>query len=209
MPAISNASLQRAYERLARVYDVVFGSLLQPGRARAVRSIPSTPGLRVLEVGIGTGLTASCYSRDWMVTGVDLSAPMLEQARSRIASLGVSDNVRLVLADAARLPFDDESFDVVLAPYVMSVVPDAVAAGREMRRVCKESGQIVILNHFLSEDRIGARLERWVSPLATLIGFRTDLALRPLLKAAGLRVIGVNKVNRPRIWTLATCVRDE
>jgi len=204
----ANAFVQRAYDRLAKVYDVFFGAILQPGRERAVRSIAAQPGLRVLELGIGTGLTAPLYSRDWSVVGVDLSSAMLIQAHRRITELGLAHAVHLLQADGARLPFDDESFDVVLVPYVMSVVPDPIGVGRELRRVCRPSGQIILLNHFLSQDSLGARLERWISPLTTRIGFRTDLSLQWLLSGAGLRLIDISAVNVPRIWKLVTCVRD-
>jgi len=203
----ANALVQRAYDRIAKVYDFFFGAILQPGRERAVRTIQSKPGLRVLELGIGTGLTAPLYSSDWSVVGVDLSSAMLMQARKRIAELGL-ESVQLVHADGARLPFDDESFDVVLVPYVMSVVPDPIGVGRELRRVCRQSGQIILLNHFLSQDSLGAKFERWISPLTTRIGFRTDLSLQWLLTGAGLTAVSIMTVNVPRIWTLVTCIKD-
>jgi phosphatidylethanolamine/phosphatidyl-N-methylethanolamine N-methyltransferase len=204
----ANAIVQRAYDRLAKVYDFFFGAILQPGRVRAVRSINSRPGLRVLELGIGTGLTAPLYSRDWSVVGVDLSSAMLIQARKRINELGLEQSVHLFQADGARLPFEDESFDVVLVPYVMSVVPDPISVGRELRRVCRPSGQIILLNHFLSQDSFEAKLERWISPLTRRIGFRTDLSLQWLLSGAGLTAVSIMTVNVPRIWTLVTCVKD-
>jgi phosphatidylethanolamine/phosphatidyl-N-methylethanolamine N-methyltransferase len=204
----ANAFVQRAYDRLANVYDFLFGAILQPGRVRAVRSIDSRPGLRVLELGIGTGLTAPLYPRDWSVVGVDLSSAMLLQARKRISELGLGHSVHLLQSDGAQLPFDDESFDVVLVPYVMSVVPDPISVGRELRRVCRPSGQIILLNHFLSQDSFGARLERWISPLTSRIGFRTDLSLQWLLAGAGLTAVSIMSVNVPRIWTLVTCVKD-
>ena len=203
----ANALVQRAYDRLAGVYDFFFGPILQPGRVRAVRAIQSKPGLRVLELGIGTGLTAPLYSPDWTVVGVDLSPDMLEQARKRITELGLTKTVTLLEADGAQLPFDDESFDVVLVPYVMSVVPDPLSVGRELRRVCRTTGQIILLNHFLSQDSFGARLERWISPLTTRLGFRTDLSLPWLLTGAGLTLIEVASVNMPPIWKLVTCVK--
>ena len=204
----ANALVQRAYDRLAKVYDFFFGAILQPGRVRAVRSINSRPGLRVLELGIGTGLTAPLYSPDWVVVGADLSSAMLIQARKRINELGLDQSVHLLQTDGARLPFGDESFDVVLVPYVMSVVPDPISVGRELRRVCRPSGQIILLNHFLSQDSFGAKLERWISPLTARIGFRTDLSLQWLLTGAGLTAVSVMSVNVPAIWTLVTCVKD-
>jgi phosphatidylethanolamine/phosphatidyl-N-methylethanolamine N-methyltransferase len=203
----ANALVQRAYDRIAKVYDFFFGAILQPGRERAVRTIQSKPGLRVLELGIGTGLTAPLYSSEWWVVGVDLSPAMLMQARKRIAELGL-ESVQLVHADGARLPFDDESFDVVLVPYVMSVVPDPIGVGRELRRVCRQAGQIILLNHFLSQDSLGAKFERWISPLTTRIGFRTDLSLQWLLTGAGLTAVSIMTVNVPRMWTLVTCIKD-
>ncbi|MGH9218931.1 MAG: class I SAM-dependent methyltransferase, partial [Vicinamibacterales bacterium] len=147
------------------------------------------------------------YSSDWSVVGVDLSSAMLMQARKRIAELGL-ESVELVHADGARLPFNDESFDVVLVPYVMSVVPDPIGVGRELRRVCRQSGQIILLNHFLSQDSLGAKFERWISPLTTRIGFRTDLSLQWLLTGAGLTAVAISSVNVPRIWTLVSCIKD-
>ena len=208
MPPSGNQFIQRAYDRLAGVYDFFFGALLQPGRVRAVRSIPSEPGLRVLELGIGTGLTVPCYPPDWNVVGIDLSPMMLAEAKRNIAKMEPSSVPKLVLADGARLPFGDERFDVVVAPYVMSVVPDAIAVGRELGRVCKPDGRIIILNHFLSDHSIGRRFDRLISPLTSRIGFRTDLSLRSLLTGAGLRAVTVNKVNIPAIWTLVSCVKE-
>jgi phosphatidylethanolamine/phosphatidyl-N-methylethanolamine N-methyltransferase len=206
--ATSNALIQLIYLRLARVYDFFFGAILQPGRERAVRSIAPRPGLRVLELGIGTALTAPFYRADWIVVGVDLSPAMLTRAQQRITKLGLRQSVHLCVGDGARLPFSDESFDVVLAPYVMSVVPDPTSVGRELGRVCRPSGQIILVNHFLSRDPLGAKLERWISPLTTrLAGFHTDLPLPALLRASGLTPVEVTAVNVPRIWKVVTCVK--
>ena len=196
------------YDRIARIYDMLFGAILQPGREQAIGAIHGKPGLRVLELGIGTGLTAPLYPRDWTIVGVDLSWPMLAEARKRIAQLGLGRTVTLMEADGERLPFGDESFDVVLVPYVMSVVPDPVRVGRELRRVCRQGGQIILLNHFLSQDSLGARLERWISPVTKRLGFRTDLSLPWLLRGAGLTLIHIAAVNVPPIWKLVTCGKD-
>ena len=207
MVSTANALVTKAYDRLARVYDLLFGAILQPGRERAVRAIQSRTGLRVLELGIGTGLTVPLYSRDWTVVGVDLSPAMLAQARKRVDELGLTRTVTLLEADGAHLPFADESFDVVLVPYVMSVVPDPLSVGRELRRVCRSTGQIILLNHFLSQDSLPARLERWISPITARVGFRTDLSLPWLLAGAGVTLVEVASVNMPPIWKLVTCVK--
>lgn len=207
MPLPGNAFVQRAYDRLAGVYDLFFGIILQPGRRRALLGIPLTPGLRVLELGIGTGLTAPYYRPDWHVTGIDLSLGMLQEARKRLHGLGGGSTVRLIQADGARLPFDDETFDIVLAPYVMSVVPDPIGVGREIRRVCRPDGRVIILNHFLGRSAWRQWLESRLSPLTERIGFRTDLPLAWLLAGSGLEPVASQAVNVPPIWTLVTCVR--
>ena len=132
------------------------------------------PGDRVLEVGVGTGINASLYPRDCSVTGIDLSAPMLEKARERVARKGIR-NVRLLEMDAADLKFASNSFDIVYAPYLISVVPDPVAVVREMRRVCRPGGRLVILNHFRGTNRLGAWLDRVISPLTV----PTDATVAP------------------------------
>ena len=203
----SSKRLQRLYDRAASIYDFICGALLQPGRERAIRSIPGAPGTRVLELGIGTGLTIPLYSSGTHVVGVDLSASMLAKARRR--AWRSPARVMLAQADGERLPFDDEVFDVVLVPYAISVVPDPPAVAREARRVCRTGGHVIFLNHFLSHSRVGARLEHWLAPVGRLLAFRADLALEPLLSGAGLRAVSIQRVNRPPLWTLVDCIKDQ
>src|SRR5581483_3139066 len=148
---VENDFVANVYEKLASVYDIVFGPVLHPGRVDAIRRMGIRPGDRVLEVGVGTGINAALYPRDCAVTGIDLSSSMLEKAHDRIARKGVR-NVRLMQMDAASLKFADDTFDIVYAPYVISVVPDPVGVAREMRRVCRPGGRIIILNHFCSSN---------------------------------------------------------
>jgi phosphatidylethanolamine/phosphatidyl-N-methylethanolamine N-methyltransferase len=204
---VENDFVANVYEKLASVYDIVFGPVLHPGRVDAIERMGIRPGERVLEVGVGTGINAALYPRDCAVTGIDLSSSMLEKAHDRIARKGVR-NVRLMQMDAADLKFADDTFDIVYAPYVISVVPDPVGVTREMRRVCKPGGRIVILNHFLSSNAIVARLERAISPATVHIGFKSDLDLPAFLAQAELKPISIQKVNVPRIWSLVTCVKD-
>jgi phosphatidylethanolamine/phosphatidyl-N-methylethanolamine N-methyltransferase len=196
----------RQYDRLAGVYDGIFGSPLQPGRVAALRNMPLTSGDAVLEIGIGTGLTAALYPDDCQVTGIDLSGRMLDRAARRVRAADIR-NVRLLEMDAAHLQFPDDSFSAVYAPYVLTTVPDPLAVLREMRRVCRPGGYIVILNHFLSEGRLLSWCERVVSPLTEHLGFRTDLALPALLAHSGLTPLRVEKVNAPRWWSLVICRR--
>ena len=132
---------------------------------------------------------------------------MLEKARDRIARKGVR-NVRLLQMDAANLKFADDTFDIVYAPYVISVVPDPVAVASEMRRVCRPGGRIVILNHFRSRNTLMAWLERLISPFTVHIGFKSDLDLPAFLAQGELNPVSIQKVNVPRIWSLVTCIKD-
>jgi phosphatidylethanolamine/phosphatidyl-N-methylethanolamine N-methyltransferase len=204
---VENAFVNRVYENLAWFYDFTFGPALHPGRVDAIQRMAIQPGDRVLEVGVGTGINAVLYPRDCTVTGVDLSSSMLEKAHERIARKGVR-NVRLLEMDAADLNFADDSFDIVYAPYVISVVPDPVAVTREMHRVCRPGGRIIILNHFRSKSRVGAWLERMIAPFTLYLGFKSDLDLPAFLVQAGLKPVSIEKVNIPRIWSLVTCVKE-
>ena len=204
---VENDFVAKVYENLAWGYDLVFGPTLHPGRVDAIRRMGIKSGDHVLEVGVGTGINASLYPRDCSVTGIDLSSSMLEKARDRVARKGVR-NVRLLQMDAANLKFADDTFDIVYAPYVISVVPDPVAVSREMRRVCRPGGRIVILNHFRSRNRLGAWLERLISPFTVHVGFKSDLDLPAFLAQAELEPISIQKVNVPRIWSLVTCIKD-
>src|SRR4249920_85675 len=205
--AVENDFVTKVYEKLASVYDFTFGPVLHPGRVDAIERMGIRPGDRVLEVGVGTGINAALYPRDCSVTGVDLSSPMLEKARERVARKGVR-NVRLLQMDAANLKFGDDTFDIVYAPYVISVVPDPVAVTREMCRVCRPGGRIVILNHFRSRNALVAWVERMISPFTVHIGFKSDLDLPAFLAQAELEPVSIEKVNIPRIWSLVTCVKD-
>lgn len=206
-PASGNAFVDRVYAKLSPFYDLLFKAPLQAGRIAATARMAIHPGDRVLEVGTGTGINAPLYPRHCHVTAIDLSAAMLERARARIVRERLT-HVKLLEADAARLTFADESFDSVYAPYVISVVPDPVQVAREMRRVCRPGGRIVILNHFRSENPVLSRLERAISPATVHVGFRSDLDLTEVLAQANLKPISIEKVNFPKIWTLVTCIKN-
>jgi phosphatidylethanolamine/phosphatidyl-N-methylethanolamine N-methyltransferase len=204
---VDNNLVAGVYANIAWFYDLTFGPALHPGRVDAIRRMAIKPGDRVLEVGVGTGINASLYPSDCAVTGIDLSSSMLEKARDRVFRKGVR-NVRLLQMDAANLKFADDTFDIVYAPYVISVVPDPVAVTREMVRVCRPGGRIVILNHFRSKSRVGAWLERLIAPITPYLGFKSDLDLPAFLVQADLKPVSIEKVNVPRIWSLVTCVKD-
>jgi phosphatidylethanolamine/phosphatidyl-N-methylethanolamine N-methyltransferase len=195
------------YQNMAKVYDFTFGPTLHAGRLQAIQRMNIAPRSRVLEVGVGTGINAALYPRDCSITGIDLSSKMLEKARTRLASKGIR-NVRLLEMDATNLTFADDTFDIVYAPYVISVVPDPVAVAREMHRVCRPGGRIVVLNHFRSRSRIGAWLEKAIAPITPYLGFKSDLDLPAFLAQADFKPVSIEKVNVPRIWSLITCIKE-
>jgi phosphatidylethanolamine/phosphatidyl-N-methylethanolamine N-methyltransferase len=205
--AVENDFVERVYEKLANVYDLIFGPTLHPGRLVARDQMGIRPGDRILEVGVGTGINTSLYPGNCHITGIDLSTSMLDKARERVARQGLT-NVRLLEMDAANLTFADNSFDIVYAPYLVSVVPDPVKVVREMRRVCRNDGKIIVLNHFRSANPVLSRIERAISPLTVHIGFKSDLDLPGFLAQADLQPISIKKVNFPRIWSLVTCLKE-
>ncbi|MGE3404321.1 MAG: class I SAM-dependent methyltransferase [Vicinamibacterales bacterium] len=205
--AVENDFVARVYEKLASVYDLIFGPTLHPGRLVALERMGIKAGDRVLEVGVGTGINTSLYPRNCHITGIDLSSSMLDKARERVQREGLR-HVRLLEMDAANLTFEDNSFDIVYAPYLISVVPDPVKVVREMRRVCRPGGRIIVLNHFRSANRMLATMERAISPLTVHIGFKSDLDLPGFLAQADLQPISIEKVNVPKIWSLVTCRKD-
>jgi len=204
--AVENDFVEGVYDKLAKVYDLIFGPTLHPGRLAAIERMNIQPGERVLEVGVGTGINLSLYPREAVVTGIDFSSSMLEKARERAARPDAPP-VRLLQMDAADLKFADDSFDIVYAPYLISVVPDPVKVAQEMRRVCRPGGRIIFLNHFLSPNLILSRAERLISPFTIHIGFKSDLDLPAFLAQADLKPVSIEKVNVPKIWSLVTCLK--
>lgn len=204
---VGDAFVDRVYAKLCPVYDLIFGAPLQAGRIAAIAGMDLRPGSSVLEVGVGTGLNAVLYPRDCRVTAIDRSASMLDKARERIRLRGLT-NVRVMEMDAANLTFRDEAFDRVYAPYLISVVSDPVSVMREMVRVCRRGGMVVILNHFRSNHPLLSRIERAISPLTVHVGFKADLDLPALMAQAGLQPVSIQKVNRPRLWSLVTCIKN-
>jgi phosphatidylethanolamine/phosphatidyl-N-methylethanolamine N-methyltransferase len=203
--ALEKRQVERAYEFYAPVYDFIFDWIFAPGRAAAVRQLSLAAGDSVLEVGIGTGLNLPLYSPNCRLTGIDLSQEMLDKAIERCQELAMP-NVTLKVMDATSLDFGDNEFDKAVATYTISAVPDPVAVLREMRRVVKPDGAIVILNHFRSERRLTGWAEDMVAPVCTRLGWKSNLALKPLLTAVGLEAEAIAKVNLFNGWRLVSCI---
>lgn len=199
---VRTEEVKSAYRRYAAVYDRLFGAVFEPGRRSAVEKINRQENQRILEVGVGTGLSLSHYRRDARVTGIDISSDMLERARRRVDACALTHVESLLEMDAEAMSFADASFDVVVGMYVASVVPNPERLLAEMRRVCVPHGDIVIVNHFTSGNAPMRLMEKALSPLAGKIGFQADFQMAPLLELAGIEVTEIAPVNMLGYWTL-------
>lgn len=201
--SVNIESIRKAYRRYAFFYDLSFGAIFEPGRAAVINRMRFTPGCSVLEVGVGTGLSLPLYPRNIAVTGIDISEEMLEKARRRRHRLGLM-HVSLECMDAENMTFPDDSFDAVVAMYVVSVVPNPCKLMDEMRRVCRPGGEIYIVNHFQHEHPFVCGMEKMISPLSRLLGFRPDFSLCQFIKEANIDVVDKSPVNLCGYWTLLT-----
>ncbi len=203
--ALEKRQVKRAYKLYAPAYDLVFDWIFHPGREAAVQLLDIRASEHVLEVGIGTGLNLPLYPPDCRITGIDLSEEMLDKAQDKMVELGLG-NVTLKVMDATVMAFGEDEFDSAVATYTISAVPDPIGVLREMRRVVKPGGAIVLLNHFRSQKRVIGRLEDLVAPVCTRLGWKSNLPLEPLLQQVGLVAEVSTKVNLFNGWRLIRCV---
>jgi phosphatidylethanolamine/phosphatidyl-N-methylethanolamine N-methyltransferase len=196
----------KTYRLFSGSYDLLFGPVFHPGRKDAVRIANDRPSQRILEVGVGTGLSLPYFRADSRVTGIDVSAEMLDKARRRVERRKLKQVEALLEMDAENMSFEDNSFDAVLALYVASVVPNPTRFAEEMRRVCRPGGTIVVVNHFTSENPAMRFIEKRLAPLAGKIGFHADFPLDTFLAASRLQVREMRPSNLFGYWRLLRCV---
>jgi len=187
-------TIARAYARWAPVYDLVFGAVFESGRKAAIAAAERIGG-RILEVGVGTGISLPQYSPANRLYGIDISEAMLRKARERVSQLGLNHVDGLSVMDAEHLCFPDSSFDVVVAQYVITTVPNPEATLDEFARVLKPGGEIVLVSRIGAEAGLRRTLERWFAPAARRLGWRTEFSWERYADWAR-RVPGIELIER-------------
>src|SRR6202158_2843898 len=166
------ATVEQAYDRWAPIYDLVFGGVFSKGRRAAILATNSIGG-RVLEVGVGTGISLPQYASNLRVFGTDISEAMLRKAKARVDDLRLKNIEGLAVMDAEKLEFPDNSFDVVMAQYVVTAVPNPEAALDEFARVLRPGGEIILLSRVSADAGMRRLIEPRLQPAALPLGFRT------------------------------------
>ena len=180
---IDRNGVEKAYERWAPIYDFVFGKVFEHGRQSTIAEADRIGG-RILDVGVGTGLSLSDYSRNVKLCGVDISEPMLRKAQQRVRAQGLANVETLAVMDAKNLAFRDASFDAVVAQYVITTVPEPEATLDDFVRVLKPGGELILVNHVGVESGPRRILDLAVAPLARRLGWRTEFPWERLVKWA-------------------------
>jgi len=201
-------SILKSYERYAPVYDHTFGWLLSfRGRSMAAGVTNDRPR-KILEVGVGTGISLSYYRKEHQVHGIDISPHMLARAQKRVSGKKLGHVSGLDIMDARKMHFADESFDAVVAAYVMSVVPEPEKVIREIERVCKRGGDVIIVNHFAAERGFRRSFESMLAPLSNRLGWRPDMALQEVLSHTSLREFKRYKLPPLGLFTMLHLKKD-
>lgn len=194
-------AVKDAYRRWAPVYDHTFGRVAAEGRQQAVEYINTTRG-RVLEVGVGTGLSLPGYKSTLEIVGIDLSPEMLEKARERVDELGLNNVSDILEMDASSLDFPDAHFDTTVAMYVMTVVPDPVKVMQELARVTKPGGQVILVNHFSQTEGVRGWVERRMAPFAELLGWHPVFDLDRVMVCDDLDLVDQRSLRPLGIFTM-------
>lgn len=200
--SLDTESILDAYRRWAGIYDTVFGGVSSWGRLKAVGLVNRLPGRDVLEVGVGTGLALPHYTRDKRITGIDLSVEMLRKAKERTRREHLSHVHALLEMDAEKTSFADASFDIAVAMFVASVVPNPKALLQEMRRLVRPGGNILFINHFAAEKGPRWWLERAMAPASRALGWHPDFAMGAMFSPEDMAQIEAEPVRPLGLFTL-------
>lgn len=199
---LTDADVLAAYSRWAPIYDVVFALPFLTGRRAVARLVNNLPTGRILEAGVGTGVALPRYERRHRIVGIDLSPDMLERARARIALLGLDHIEAIEEMDASDLAFGDDSFDAVVAMYVMTVVPNPEAVMAEFRRVTKPGSRIIVIGHFAATGGLVHWVERRLARYAAKLGWNPDFPVSRLTDRDDLRLVSRRKIGPLWLFTL-------
>lgn len=197
---LNATDVQKAYRRWAPFYDQTFGKIVEAGVQQTVARANQFKG-RLLEVGVGTGLALPHYAPHLSVTGIDVSADMLAKARQRVGEEGLSNIESLVEMDATALTFEDASFDVATAMYVITVVPDPARVMHEMARVVKPGGTVLVASHFSTQGITGV-IERGLAKQAPRLGWRPEFPIDTVLVSDKLRLVSLQPIKPLGFFTL-------
>jgi phosphatidylethanolamine/phosphatidyl-N-methylethanolamine N-methyltransferase len=197
----------KIYSEFAPLYDKIFGKIFYSRLERVIEDLEIPPAAKVLEVGAGTGTSFPAYPSHCEVTGIDLAPDMLARAQRKIEENGWS-HLRVLEMNALDLEFPDNTFDYVMAFHVVTVVPDPVRMIAEAQRVCKPSGNIVIVNHFTSDFPLLGSLTEALDPITRWLGWRTDLRLKPFIETTSLTVEKVYKLSKASLYTVVLGRKD-
>ncbi len=195
--------MEKLYSFYSPFYEYVFGKLLGPGRRRSFNYLDRRPHQKILEIGVGPGSTLDFYPPKSHIVGIDISAAMIERARTKASGINSGCRFDLRVMDATRLEFPPNHFDAVMAAYVITTVQDPQAVCREIHRVVKPGGQIIVINHTRSQNgNLWGRIEDLLAPVCVRIGFTTDLDVIKVMKDAGMTIqqaVRCNLLNTGRI----------
>ncbi len=193
MTHLDEGAVVAAYARWAPIYDPIFGVITGRAIAATMRVVNDFPAGRVIEVGVGTGIALPRYRPEHSIVGIDLSPDMLKRAERRVAERHLANVEALSEMDAANLTFADASFDIAVAMFVMSVVPEPRRVLDEMCRVVKPGGHVVTVNHFRAERGVRAAVERWLAKYGSSLGWHPEFDIETVLGHPALTLTG-----RPR-----------
>ncbi|MBO1225582.1 MAG: methyltransferase domain-containing protein [Candidatus Scalindua sediminis] len=194
----------KIYSLYSHFYDSFFGRIFQPGRRIANELMDVQPGEKILEVGVGTGISLPFYSKNAEVVGIDISQDMIKQAEKRKQELNLS-NIRLNIMDATRMAFRDGFFDKAIAAHSITVIPEPVETLKEMKRVCKKDAEFFFLNYAGSDNDIITRFEKAISPIRNKLGLGKAIELEELLHSVSFEIVFNDRVNIFKLCQIIKC----
>ncbi|MBI5888848.1 MAG: methyltransferase domain-containing protein [Deltaproteobacteria bacterium] len=200
--------IKKIYAAYSNVYDAIFKRIFYPRIKHAIAVMDIKPGERILDVGVGTGISLGAFPKHCRVVGIDLSTEMLMKAKKKVVKNRLG-NIKVVSMDAMSVGFRDNSFDRVFLSHVVSVVPDPYRMMSEVKRVCRKGGQVVIVNHFKSRNKLVETVEKVINPICKQLGWRNDLCLSEFIANSGLRVNKKYMLRKLDFWHIVFATNEK